>query len=160
MFGRKNKQSSWKVDFYDSVYKIYDKGGNLAGYFFPHYPKVQADRDSETLKMAKSHSIVSGGSLMLPLVRLDLPDVEEGQDLEELIGNFSSSIDRVKEWKKWFQSNTAKYHIQGYQVYTAREDKQMLSIVLYLDSRFALGTKEVLNFLEPILGDLSENGMI
>jgi hypothetical protein len=77
-----------------------------------------------------------------------------------LIGNFGSSIDRVKEWRQWYQSNTVKYRIQGYQVYTAREDKQMLSIVLYLDSQFALGTKEVSNFLEPILRDLSENGMI
>lgn len=160
LFGRKNKPSSWKVDFYDSVYKIYDKDGNLAGYFFPNYPKVQANRDSEALKMAKSHSIVSGGSLMLPLVRLDLPDLEEGQNLEDLIGNFASSIDRVKEWKEWYESNTVKYHIQGYQVYTAREDKQMLSIVFNLDSQFALGTKEVSIFLDPILKDLSENALI
>lgn len=160
MFGRKNKKSSWKIDFYDSVYKIYDKDGNLAGYFFPNYPKIRTDRDSEALKLAKSHSVAAGGRLMLPLVRIGLPDIETGQSLEDVIGNFASSIERVREWKEWYESNKVKYHIQEYQVYTAREDKQMLSIVFKLSSQFMLGTKEVSIFLAPFLENLSEQGMM
>lgn len=41
LFGRKNKKSRWKIDFYDSIYKIYDKDGNLAEYFFSNYPKIR-----------------------------------------------------------------------------------------------------------------------
>lgn len=160
MFGRKNKTSRWKIDFYDSVYKIYDKDGNLAGYFFPNYPNIRTNKDSEALKLAKSHSVVTGGRLMLPMVRLDLPDIEKGQSLEDVIGNFASSIDRAREWKEWCESNKVKYHIQEYQVYTAREDKLMLSIIFKLSSQFMLGTKEVSIFLAPILENLSEQGMI
>ena len=47
-----------------------------------------------------------------------------------------------------------------YQVHTAREDKQMLSILLDLGSQFTLGTKEVASFLTPILDDLSAEGMM
>jgi hypothetical protein len=97
---------------------------------------------------------------MLPMVRLDLPDIEKGQSLEDVIGNFASSIDRAREWKEWCESNKVKYHIQEYQVYTAREDKLMLSIVFKLSSQFMLGTKEVSIFLAPILENLSEQGMI
>jgi hypothetical protein len=36
----------------------------------------------------------------------------------------------------------------------------MLSIVMDLGSEFTLGTKEVASFITPILGNLSEQGMI
>jgi hypothetical protein len=160
LFWRKGKTSKWKIDFYDSVYKIYDKGGNLTGYFFPNYPKVQTSRDGEAMKLSKSHSTVVGGRLMLPLVRLDLPDVDRGQSLEDLIHNFGGNVDKVREWKEWFESNKVKYHIQGHQIYTAREDKQMLSIVFELGSQFNLGTKQVSIFLAPILENLSEQGIV
>jgi len=97
---------------------------------------------------------------MLPMVRIDVPDIENGQSLEDVIGNFASSIERVRAWKEWYESNKVKYHIQEYQVYTAREDKQMLSIVFKLSSQFMLGTKEVSTFLAPFLENLSEQGMM
>ena len=53
-----------------------------------------------------------------------------------------------------------QYDIIEYWVRTAREDKQMLSIVLDLGSQFTLGTKEVAGFLTPILDDLSSDGML
>lgn len=47
LFGRKNKKSRWKIDFYDSIcFQL---------------PKNSTDKDSEALKLAKSHSIVTGG---------------------------------------------------------------------------------------------------
>ena len=67
---------------------------------------------------------------------------------------------KAKEWQDWCISNKDKYDILEYQVHTAREDKQMLSILLDLGSQFTLGTKEVASFLAPILDDLSAKGMI
>lgn len=161
MFGRNNRTSQWKIDFYDSVYKIYDKGGNLAGYLFPNYPKIhEEDEDSMTLKLNNSHSTVPGGRLMLPMVKLNLLDIEEGQSLDDVIDKLASNIKRAKEWQEWCVSNKDKYDILEYQVNTAREDKQMLSILLDLGSQFTLGTKEVARFLTPILDDLSAEGMM
>ena len=161
MFGRNSRTSQWKIDFYDSVYKIYDKGGNLAGYLFPNDPKIpEQDEDSITLELSKSHSAVTGGRLMLPMVKLNLLDIEEGQSLDDVIDKLAYNIKRAKEWQDWCASNKDKYDILEYQVYTAREDKQMLSIVLDLGSQFTLGTKEVASFLTPILDELSAEGMI
>jgi hypothetical protein len=161
LFGRKSRTSQWKIDFYDSVYKIYDKDGNLAGYLFPNYPKIsEAIEDSVTLELANSRSPVAGGRLMLPMLRLNLFDIEEGQSLDEVIDKLDYNMKKAKEWQDWCISNMDKYDILEYQVHTAREDKQMLSILLDLGSQFTLGTKEVANFLTPILDDLSAEGMV
>ena len=161
MFGRKIRTSQWKIDFYDSVYKIYDKDGNLAGYLFPNYPNIPEEiEDSVTLELANSHSTVAGGRLMLPMLRLNLFDIEEGQSLDEVIDKLAHNLKKAKEWQDWCISNKDKYGILEYQVHTAREDKQMLSILLDLGSQFTLGTKEVGRFLAPILDDLSADGMM
>ncbi len=106
MFGRTSSQ--WKIDFYDSVYKIYDKGGNLAGYLFPNYPKIH-EEDSVTLKLTNSHSAVTGGRLLLPMVKLDLLDIEEGQSLGDIIDKLVYNIQKAKEWQEWCASNKVRY---------------------------------------------------
>ena len=161
MFGRNRRSSHWKIDFYDSVYKIYDNNANLAGYLFPHYPEFdEENQDSMALKLANSHSVVHGGRVMLPMVKLNVLDIDEGQRLDDVIANLDYNIKKAREWKEWCDSNKNKFEIRGYRVYTAREDRQMLSILLDLDSHFALGTKEVASFLSPLLDALSEKGMI
>ena len=151
----------WKVEFYDSVYKIYDRDNNLTGYLFPYYPKSQEiNEDTAIMKLHNSHSVVNGASLMLPMIKLDLLDIEEGQSLDTVLEHLTNNIEKAKEWKGWYLSNKDKYDVLECMVYTAREDRQMLSIVLDLRSEFTLGTKEVANFIAPILDNLSEHGMI
>lgn len=97
---------------------------------------------------------------MLPMLRLNLFDIEEGQSLDEVIDKLAYNMKKAKEWQDWCISNKDKYDILEYQVHTAREDKQMLSILLDLGSQFTLGTEGVANFLTPILDDLSAEGMV
>ena len=97
---------------------------------------------------------------MLPMLRLNLFDIEVGQSLDDVIDKLGYNMKKAKEWQDWCISNKDKYDILEYQVHTAREDKQMLSILLDLGSQFTLGTKEVANFLTPILDDLSAEGMM
>lgn len=97
---------------------------------------------------------------MLPMLRLNLFDIEEGQSLGEVIDKLAYNIKKAKKWQDWCVSNKDKYDILEYEVHTAREDKQMLSILLALGSQFTLGTKEVASFLTPILDDLSAEGMM
>jgi hypothetical protein len=151
----------WKVEFYDSVYKIYDRNNNLTGYFFPHYPKSsEINEDTVIMNLHNSHSVVNGASLMLPMIKLDLLDIEEGQSLDTVLKHLTDNIEKAKEWRGWYLSNKDKYNVLECMVYTAREDRQMLSIVLDLRSEFSLGTKEVTNFIAPILDNLSGHGMI
>jgi hypothetical protein len=45
-------------------------------------------------------------------------------------------------------------------VYTAREDRNMLSIVLIIRDRIILGEKETMKSLAPILNKLHEDGLL
>ena len=162
MLGRKNSKFEWGIEYYDTVYKIYDKDNNLTGYFFPNYPNAEQDVDEDDfiMDLNKSHTPVNGGSLLLPMLKLNLLDIEEGLSLENVIEQLEINIRRVNEWKQWFLSNKNQFKISECLVYTAREDREMLSIVMKLNLEFRLSKKEISISLTPILNNLSEFGMI
>lgn len=162
MLGRKNSKFEWGIEYYDTVYKIYDKDNNLRGYFFPNYPNAEEDVDQDDfiMDLNKSHTPVNGGSLLLPMLKLNLLDIEEGLSLENVIEQLEINIRRVNEWKQWFLSNKNQFKISECLVYTAREDREMLSIVMKLNLEFRLSNKEISISLTPILNNLSEFGMI
>jgi hypothetical protein len=162
LLGRKNSKFEWGIEYYDTVYKIYDKDNNLTGYFFPNYPNAEEDVDEDDfiMDLNKSHTPVNGGSLLLPMLKLNLLDIEEGLSLENVIEQLEINIRRVNEWKQWFLSNKNQFKISECLVYTAREDREMLSIVMKLNLEFRLSNKEISISLTPILNNLSEFGMI
>ena len=48
----------------------------------------------------------------------------------------------------------------GCAIYTSREDRDMLSIVLGIDMYMTLGEKELIIILKPLLNNLHEDAMI
>ena len=84
------------MEYYNKIYKLYDGDKNLAGYFFPRYDLVeeteirtkqsgenQGDNEDKIIElMNKSHIKVQGGQLLLPMIKLDLLDNEEGLALD------------------------------------------------------------------------------
>ena len=187
----KNKvKSNWKFEYEDTVYKIYDWNKNLAGYFFPKYnlikeetgarhgnekAKQQKKETEEELKeeeeeedndriierMNKLHETVKGGNLMVPMLRLNLLDNEEGGiDLKYAIEALGENLQRAKQWTQWLEQNYAEFRIVGSALYTAREDRNMLSIVLDINSDIILGEKEIGLQLVPLLNKMHEDGML
>jgi hypothetical protein len=98
LFSKKNQSNKqWKLEYIDTVYKIYDRDKNLAGYFFPNYEtmdekeeavknsKEAYDFEEETAiidEMNKENQRVIGGNLMVPMIKLHLLDNQEGISLE------------------------------------------------------------------------------
>jgi hypothetical protein len=160
----KNKER-WKMEYEDTIYKVYDWDKNLAGYFFPKYDLIQSPEDSSyeeeiIEKLNKSHEKVIGGDLMIPMIKLNLFDKEESIDLDYAIGSLEENLQRTRVWKQWLQQNHKEFEIIGDAVYTAREDRNMLSIVLRIESAFTLGEKEVIMALSPLLDKLHEDGLL
>ena len=168
-----NKQ--WKLEYFDTVYKIYDWDKNLAGYFFPNYDVTNEtedmgnktnenyDFDDETTvidKMNKENQKVIGGSLMLPMIKLHLLDNEEGINLDYAISALEENVQRTKRWREWIQHNHVEFNVIDSSIYTAREDRNMLSIVLSIDTYIILGEKEILFAVKPLLDKLHEDAMI
>ncbi|MGI0024910.1 MAG: hypothetical protein ACREA4_07180 [Nitrososphaera sp.] len=158
MFGK----SKWKAEYDDTLYKIYDWDGNLAGYFFPHYGDIEPkDEEDETIdELNKSHARVNESTLLLPMVKLGLLDNQEGMDIEYVIASLETNAARTGAWKKWLQDNAKSFGIYGAEVHTAREDRNMLSISLGMSTNFNLGEKEVIDMLTPLLDNLHGAGLL
>jgi hypothetical protein len=163
LFGIENKKKKWKMEYEDTLYKVYDWDKNLAGYFFPKYDLIQPPKDSDEEiieKLNKSHEKVMGGNLMIPMIKLNLLDEEEVMDLDYTIGALEENLQRTRLWKQWLQQNHEEFEITGDAVYTAREDRNMLSIVLRIESAIILGEKEVSIALHPLLDKLHKDGLL
>lgn len=146
----------WKVEYDYNYYKVYDGKGHLAGYFFPHYGQITPeDKEDEIVaKMNKNHEIVSEGTLLVPMAKLDLLDHEVGLNINDAIGSLEANLARTKMWRDWLQKNAPQFSIFGASVYTAREDRNMLSIAMGIGKEMTLGEKEIKELLTPMLDRL------
>jgi hypothetical protein len=81
-------------------------------------------------------------------------------NLDYTIIELQENLQRAKQWKQWLQLNTPEFRIVENAVYTAREDRNMLSLVLGIDSRLILGEKEIGQSLIPVLDKLHKDGML
>jgi hypothetical protein len=124
----------------------------------------QEEEEDEVIEgMNKLHENVVGGNLMIPLLKLNLLDIEEGKakmNLNYTIDALEENLHRAKQWKQWLEQNSAEFKVVGNAVYTAREDRNMLSLVLGLDSNIILGEKEIGIVLIPLLDKLHKDGML
>lgn len=162
MFGSENKKSKWKMEYEDTIYKIYDWNRNLAAYFFPKYDLVESTENEDQVieKLNQSHQKVRGGDILFPMIKLNLLDKEEEIDLDYTIVALEENLQRIRVWKEWLLQNQGKFAIIGNAVYTSREDRNMLSIALRIDSNIILGEKETLVALTPLLDELHEAGLL
>ncbi len=119
------------------------------------------DEENFIEEMNQDHKEVSGGEVLVPLVKLDLLDIEDQHvDLDFAYRKMEGDLKRMDQWKSWMKSNSDRYGIIGNGIYTSREDRNMLSIALHLNSRFVLHQKEIGLKLKPILDSLSEWGLL
>jgi hypothetical protein len=164
LFG-KGESSKWKAEYDDTLFKIYDWGGNLTGYLFPQYGgdiESKDDEEDEEIinELNRTHAQVTEGTLLLPMVKLNLLDNNKGMDINYVISSLEANIEITNRWKKWLHDNAKPFNIVGSAVYTAREDRNMLSIALGIVKTFRLGEKEVRDFLSPLLDKLHEDGLL
>lgn len=153
----------WKVEYDYTYYKVYDNNGTLAGYFFPHYKTTDSEKekDDEAIeKMNKDHNQVSQGTLLVPMAKLDLLDHEEGIEIDYAIASLDANLIRTRFWKDWLSRNAKRLSLYGARIYTAREDRNMLSIAIGTAGNITLGEKEVKEFLTPLLNSLHEDNLL
>ena len=160
MFGKNN--SKWKIEYGDTLYKVYDWNGNLTGYFFPQYGGAEKEEKEDEIidELNKTHSDIQEATLLLPMVKLNLLDKHEGMDIDLVISSLEANTERAGNWKKWLHDNANSFKIFGAAVYTAREDRNMLSIALGIVTTIKLGESEVRDFLSPLLDKLHNDGFI
>jgi hypothetical protein len=160
LFSKRGSSNKWKAEYDDTLYKIYDWDGNLAGYLFPTYKDIEPKDEEVIVELNRIHAQVTEGTLLLPMVKLNLLDNNEGIDIDYVISSLQANIERTNKWKEWLHDNAEPFNIADSAVYTAREDRNMLSISLDIVEMFNLGEKEVRDFLSPLLDKLHEDGLL
>ncbi len=160
LFGKRGTSNKWKAEYEDTLYKIYDWNGNLAGYLFPTYRDIESKDEEVIVELNRTHAQVTEGTLLLPMVKLNLLDNNEGMDIDYVISSLQANTERTNKWKEWLHDNAESFNIADSTVYTAREDRNMLSIALGIVETFNLGEKEVLDFLSPLLNKLHEDQLL
>jgi hypothetical protein len=160
LFSKRGSSNKWKAEYDDTLYKIYDWDGNLAGYLFPTYKDIEPKDEEVIVELNRIHAEVTEGILLLPMVKLNLLDNNEGIDIDYVISSLQANIERTNRWKEWLHDNAELFNIADSAVYTAREDRNMLSISLGIIETFNLGEKEVRDFLSPLLDKLHEDGLL
>ncbi|MDQ4072752.1 MAG: hypothetical protein M3162_00470 [Thermoproteota archaeon] len=173
IFNKNKENGKWKLEYYDSIYKIYDWDRNLAGYFMPEYEipgqeisdngskSISFEEENEIIeKMNKEHQSITGGNIMLPMLKLGVLDNNEGLNLDYVITSFQENIKRAERWRSWLMENQKGFSLVGSAVYTAREDRTILSIVIGIESVMVLGEKELLPFIKPLLNKLHDDALI
>ena len=158
---RNIKSKNWKCEYEDTVYKIYDWNNNLAGYYYPKY-NVNTKNESEEeiiLQMIDDKSEVTGGHVMLPMLKLDLLDIEHIQ-LDKTILHLKNSLEKAIEWRSWINNNMTKFNIGALFVSTSREDRNMLVIILEINQKTILHEKQILLSITPLLNQLNKDGFL
>jgi hypothetical protein len=162
MFDGNNKKPRWSLEYEDTIYKVYDWNRNLAAYFFPNYELAETDESEDEIieKLNQTHQNVRGGNILFPMIKLNLLDKEKGIDLDYTIIALEQNLGRTKLWKEWLLRNSSKFEITRNSVFTSREDREMLSIALKIDSTVTLGEKQTLAVISPILNELHEASLL
>ncbi len=151
---------SWKLDLDEDVFRIYDSKKRIAGYFEPDYGDIIANEDYEEMiaKMIKNQDKVSGGLIMVPLVKFKLFDTDLEASLDYVRENTERVQLHIKRWMELFTNIKQEQHI----VRISHTDQDMLTITFPV--RFTqptpLDRDQLINQLESLMNQLQESGLL
>ena len=117
---------SWKLEFEDGYFRIYDSKKLIAGYFDPDYGDIfPKDNASEIiLSMQKNHDPILGGMLMIPMVKFRLFDTDLDTDITNVEQNVSRVSGHLIKWKAFLSKINSKMH----SIRISHTDQDMLTI--------------------------------
>tara|TARA_B110000467_G_scaffold136839_1_gene134585 strand:- start:157 stop:618 length:462 start_codon:yes stop_codon:yes gene_type:complete len=105
--------ASWKLEFEDGYFRIFDPKKLVAGYFDPDYGNLSAAKNPEDIILLKikNHDTVLGGMIMIPLVKFKLFDTDLNTNLTEVKQNISRVSNHLEKWDTFLSeiNNTSHY---------------------------------------------------
>lgn len=126
----------WKLESDEIFFRIYDSKKLIAGYFDPDYGDIFSKENSEELisSMMKNHDLVSGGVIMVPLVKFGLFDTDLDITLSKVEENVMRVNDHLQKWKTFLCEVKPQFHSIG----ISHTDQDMLTITF--DVKFSKPT--------------------
>ena len=143
---------NWKLDFEDGYYRIFDSSKLITGYFDPDCGYLSSSENPEDviLSKIKNHDKISGGMIMIPLVKFKLFDTDLNTTITEVKQNVSRVSEHLQKWDTFLSQINNTSHFVG----ISHTDQDMLTMTFPV--KFSKPTiLEKSNLLEEILPVLS-----
>ena len=117
---------SWKLEFEDGYFRIFDSKKLVAGYFDPDYGDLSAAKNPEDIILSKikNHDEVLGGMIMIPLVKFKLFDTDLNTTLHEVKTNVSRVSIHLQKWGAFLSEINNASHFIG----ISHTDQDMLTM--------------------------------
>jgi hypothetical protein len=150
----------WKLDLDDEYFRIFDSGKLIAGYFDPDYGDIFPKENSAEIisQMLKNHDKISGGLVMIPLVKFGLFDSDLDIDIDELENHVNRVGEHLKKWKDFIIKTNNTVH----SIRISHTDQDMLTITfpIQFSKPTPLDKTEILKEISPILDSLQKLNLL
>ncbi|MBI5859610.1 MAG: hypothetical protein HZB73_02630 [Nitrosarchaeum sp.] len=150
----------WKLDLDDEYFRILDSKKLVAGYFDPDYGHIFPKENSVEIisQMLKNHDKISGGLIMIPLVKFGLFDSDLDIDINELETQVNRVGEHLKKWKDFIAKTNNTVH----SIRISHTDQDMLTITfpIKFSEPTPLDKAEILKEISPILDLLQKLNLL
>ena len=141
----------WKLDLDEEYFRIYDSNKMIAGYFDPDYGEIFPKKKSDEIisQMLKNHDKISGGFIMVPMVKFGLFDTDLETNIETVETNVTFVLNRLKQWREFLSQNNIDIHF----IRISHTDQDMLTITFpfKFSKPTPLDKKEISEEISPTL---------
>lgn len=150
----------WKLDLDDEYFRIFDSNKLVAGYFDPDYGDIFPKENSAEIisQMLKNHDKISGGLVMIPLVKFGLFNSDLDIDIDELENHVNRVGEHLKKWKDFITKTNNTVH----SIRISHTDQDMLTITfpITFSEPTPLDKTEILKEISPILDLLQKLNLL
>lgn len=150
----------WKLDLDDEYFRIFDSNKLVAGYFDPDYGDIFPKENSAEIisLMLKNHDKISGGLVMIPLVKFGLFNSDLDIDIDELENHVNRVGVHLKKWKDFITKTNNTVH----SIRISHTDQDMLTITfpITFSEPTPLDKTEILKEISPILDLLQKLNLL
>ena len=150
----------WKLELEDYFFHIYDSKKLVAGYFDPDYGDLHPKENSEEiiLSMLKNHDKISGGMIMVPLVKFKLFDTDLDTSITEVEKNVIRVTEHLQKWKHFLSQTNRNIH----SIRISHTDQDMLTITFQMtfSKPPPLEKTKLLEEIFPTLDLLQKSGLL
>ena len=151
---------NWKLDFEDGYYRIFDSSKLITGYFDPDYGDLSSFKNPEDviLSKIKQHEKISGGMIMIPLVKFRLFDT----DLNTTLSNVQQNVSRVSEHLQKWDSFLTKINNSSHFIGISHTDQDMLTMTfpVTFSKPIILEKSNLVEEIQPILELLEKSELL
>ena len=151
---------SWKLEFEDGYFRIFDSKKLVSGYFDPDFGDLSAAKNPEDIILSKikNHDEVLGGMIMIPLVKFKLFDTDLNTTLSEVKQNISRVSIHLQKWDAFLSEINNISHFIG----ISHTDQDMLTVTfpVKFSKPTTLEKSNLLEELYPVLNLLEKSELL